>query len=409
MDLFEKINRAFGGWYEGLFGQSDDVRPKDILRKILVAMEEHRKEGFDSKIYVPNQYVLEIAVDDEEEKEYLLSFLDREELETALRRYCQQNNYHVRGGLDFTIKEIEAQPDSRKREKVRVRCRYDSKITASKIEPAAGQAPPEPAPVEIDDQPTVFEVAGDSDSGTVPAVALATLEVRTSGKPSYEVTMARGALAIGRSARAGNHIVLESDGMVSRRHARVEMESDGRFTLYDLETTNGTKVNGRRVSNAVLNSGDEIELGATRILFRQHEYSEPEGDSGPHRPTTQQPSSRARSMTIQRPNDPTTQRPARPARLVLLDGDEIAEEFVLASETVVGRALTNDIVLHDRSVAARHARLRRGEPFTLESLASDARTTVNGMTLSNGSPSHLTDGDRIELGRIALRFEGDRR
>src|ERR1043165_10210986 len=107
MEIFERINRAFGGWYEGLFGASDDVRPKDILRKILVALEENRKEGFDSKIYVPNQYVLEIAVDDEEEKEYLLSFLDREELETAIRRYCQQNNYHIRGGLDFTIKRSE--------------------------------------------------------------------------------------------------------------------------------------------------------------------------------------------------------------------------------------------------------------------------------------------------------------
>ena len=84
MDLFEKINRSFGSWYEGLFGGGDDVRPKDILRRIIAAMEDHRKEGFDSKVYVPNQYVLEINVLDEEEKQYLLSFLDRDELEVAL-------------------------------------------------------------------------------------------------------------------------------------------------------------------------------------------------------------------------------------------------------------------------------------------------------------------------------------
>src|SRR2546430_8869302 len=93
MDLFEKINRSFGAWYEGLFGAGDDVRPKDILRRILAALEDNRKEGFDNRIYVPNQYVLEIAVDDEEEKDYLLSFLDRDELEAAVRRYCQQNHY----------------------------------------------------------------------------------------------------------------------------------------------------------------------------------------------------------------------------------------------------------------------------------------------------------------------------
>src|SRR5215831_13772590 len=132
MEIFEKINRAFGGWYEGLFGGSDDVRPRDILRRILTAMEEHRKEGIDGKVYVPNQYILEIAVVDEEEKEYLLSFLDREELETAIRRYCQQNHYHIRGSLDFTIKEVEPQQGERRREKVRVRCRYDSKLAAMK-------------------------------------------------------------------------------------------------------------------------------------------------------------------------------------------------------------------------------------------------------------------------------------
>src|SRR5438552_703942 len=121
MEIFEKVNRAFGSWYEGLFGGSDDVRPKDILRRIFVAMEENRKEHLDDKIYVPNHYILEIAVDDEEEKEYLRSFLVREELETAIRRYCKQNRYEVRGGLEFTIREVEPDPEARRREKVRVR------------------------------------------------------------------------------------------------------------------------------------------------------------------------------------------------------------------------------------------------------------------------------------------------
>src|ERR1041385_6457164 len=142
MELFEKINRAFGGWYEGLFGASSDVRPKDVLRQILTAMEEHRKQGFDDRIYVPNQYILEISVDDEEEKEYLLSFLERDELETAVRRYCDQNHYAIRGGLDFTIKEVERQAGTK--EKVRIRCRYNREIAAPVPPP-----PVEPAPEPI--------------------------------------------------------------------------------------------------------------------------------------------------------------------------------------------------------------------------------------------------------------------
>src|ERR1044071_2011104 len=151
MEIFEKINRGFGGWYEGLFGGSDDVRPRDILRRILTALEEHRKEGIDGKVYVPNQYILEISVDDEEEKEYLLSFLDREELEAAIRRYCQQNHYNVRGGLDFTIKEVESPQDGKRREKVRVRCRYDSKLAAEKPSPPPEPMEAERMPVEVPD------------------------------------------------------------------------------------------------------------------------------------------------------------------------------------------------------------------------------------------------------------------
>src|SRR5947209_3642282 len=143
MDLFEKFNRSFGSWYEGLFGGSDDVRPKDILRLILAAIEDNRKEGFDNRVYVPNQYILEIAVNDEEEKEYLLAFLDRAELEAAIRRCCKQNNYHIRGPLEFTVKEVDDPAIASKRgEKVRVRCRYNSRIAGPEAAPAL-QAPPQ--------------------------------------------------------------------------------------------------------------------------------------------------------------------------------------------------------------------------------------------------------------------------
>ena len=181
MDLLEKINRSFGAWYEGLFGGADDVRPKDILRRILGAMENNRKEGFDNKIYVPNQYILEINVHDEEEKEYLLSFLNKDELEAAIRRYCAQNHYQIRGALDFTVREVdesEAIP-GRKGEKVRVRCRYDSKVTA----PEAAK----PAGIPYDDR-TVASIhhQNDLEDGTVASGSICAgqqpLQVRHSAR-----------------------------------------------------------------------------------------------------------------------------------------------------------------------------------------------------------------------------------
>jgi hypothetical protein len=284
MDLFEKINRSFGSWYEGLFGGGDDVRPKDILRRIIAAMEDHRKEGFDNRVYVPNQYVLEINVHDEEEKQYLLSFLDRDELEVALRRYCQQNHYHIRGTLDFTIKEVEEleAENNGKREKVRVRCRYDTKVTApeAKAEFSLPQGPSVPgmaalSPAAHEDR-TVASTWGDHDmeEGTVPSVSSAALIVYAPDRPPHRFAIARGAISIGRSPRVGNDLVIESDGQLSKRHARIEMDADGRFTLYDLGSTNGTKVNGRRVDNRTLHDNDEITLGATRITFQQQGRTE---------------------------------------------------------------------------------------------------------------------------------------
>lgn len=397
MDLFEKINRAFGSWYEGLFGGSDDVRPKDILRKILVALEEHRKEGFDNKIYVPNQYILEIAVDDEEEKEYLLSFLDRDELQQAIHRYCRQNNYHVRGALDFTIKEVERTPEERRRDKIRVRCRYDSKLAAQKPiatsmeSRAAGMRPASLRDAE-DEHPTVAAVrfVDDSDYATVPSVATARLRIYPQGNPPYEVPIARQSVTIGRSARAGNDVVLSEDGQVSRRHARIEREIDGRFTLYDLDTTNGTRVNGRKIDNCTLSSGDEILIGATRIVFTQdspadEESAAPNAFGG--RPLRHE------------------EAVMRKARLIMEDDTGDLDEFVLASETLIGRGVTNDIVLADRSVATRHARIVRGKPCTVEALDAENPTLLNGAALQPGEPAPLRSGDRIRMGGMTFRFE----
>ncbi len=279
MDLFEKINRSFGSWYEGLFGGGgDDVRPKDILRRILAAMEDNRKEGFDNRVYVPNQYVLEINVHDDEEKDYLLSFLDRGELESAIRRYCKQNNYVIRGALDFTIKEVDDPELNDKRgEKVRVRCRYNTKITgpetaspASAAEKFAANGSRGHADADGEDR-TVASVSRqmeDEEGGTVPAVTRAALVVYAPDRPPFRYGIARGNVTIGRS-KSGNDLTVDNDGQISKRHARIELDADGKFTVYDLGSTNGTKVNGRRVENRTLNDGDEILVGTTRLVFQQ--------------------------------------------------------------------------------------------------------------------------------------------
>jgi two-component system, cell cycle response regulator len=59
------------------------------------------------------------------------------------------------------------------------------------------------------------------------------------------------------------------DGSISRRHCRVERDdATGRYVLVDLGSTNGTRVNGSRVTGSVpLAEGDKIFLGASVLKF----------------------------------------------------------------------------------------------------------------------------------------------
>jgi pSer/pThr/pTyr-binding forkhead associated (FHA) protein len=58
------------------------------------------------------------------------------------------------------------------------------------------------------------------------------------------------------------------DESISREHAIVALdEATGVYTLEDLQSTNGSKVNGKRVRSAELAHGDEIEIGHTHFKF----------------------------------------------------------------------------------------------------------------------------------------------
>ncbi len=59
-----------------------------------------------------------------------------------------------------------------------------------------------------------------------------------------------------------------ADAGVSRRHAEVRRGADNTWIVSDLGSTNGTKVNGLRISAArQLEDGDEITVGSTSVRF----------------------------------------------------------------------------------------------------------------------------------------------
>jgi pSer/pThr/pTyr-binding forkhead associated (FHA) protein len=63
-----------------------------------------------------------------------------------------------------------------------------------------------------------------------------------------------------------SNLVLE-DGYTSTQHAQVGMDHFGNCRLYDRNSTNGTFVNGVRVTEVVLDHGMSVRIGSTELRF----------------------------------------------------------------------------------------------------------------------------------------------
>jgi len=119
------------------------------------------------------------------------------------------------------------------------------------------EAKPDTKPFSYDDaQPMGTEVM-------LPTISSAWLLVQEGemADKRYEI---RGAVtSIGTSA--DNDIVLE-DKAVSRHHAKIRIEGQ-KYFVYDLASTNGTKVNDRKITKKWIKEGDSIEIGHTKMIF----------------------------------------------------------------------------------------------------------------------------------------------
>jgi pSer/pThr/pTyr-binding forkhead associated (FHA) protein len=97
---------------------------------------------------------------------------------------------------------------------------------------------------------------------TAPPAALV---IRTGGFEGMRFELTGHETLIGRNPTTD--ITLLDEG-ISREHALILYdEEDGRYVIEDLQSTNGTKVNGKRVRTARLSAGDEIQIGHTVFDF----------------------------------------------------------------------------------------------------------------------------------------------
>lgn len=88
--------------------------------------------------------------------------------------------------------------------------------------------------------------------------------------------------------------------------------------------------------------------------------------------------------------------------LIIMAGDDIAHRYALDQpQFIIGRIPGSDIILNDRKVSRRHARLLVTNTVDIEDLQSTNGTYVNNEQISK---ARLLDGDLITIGKTVLKF-----
>ncbi len=249
MSVLRSLESKIASLVEGTFSRAfrSEVRPVEIARKLAREMEEHKSMSV-SRTYVPNEYRVYLSPRDRERfadyedaltselAGYLLEHARREQLALMSRPVVEFETDDRLGLGEFGIQTRVISPDH-----------------------------------EDDEEPVAQESGRTMIYSTAGRVA-EPLEERARARQHTALLVTDGrrlvvgadGVTIGRSRQCD---VTLDDPNISRSHAEVRPRG-GSWVLTDLGSTNGSRLNGRRIDGSeVLKPGDEIELGTSRIRF----------------------------------------------------------------------------------------------------------------------------------------------
>ena len=248
MSVLRNLESKIAGLVEGTFGRvfKSEVRPVELARKLSREMDEHKTVSL-KRTYVPNEYVIWLSPEDrsryagmeesvaDELAGHLLEHARRERYALAARPKIAWNTDDRLGLGEFGIQARLVRPGADEGE----------------VEQAAHGRTMVHSSAERIQEPL----------GQERRARRGRAFVHAEGK---RLPVGSAGAVLGRSRDCD--IVLE-DTNVSRRHAEIRPAATG-WTVADLGSTNGVRVNGRPASGVVaLSAGDRLELGTAPMTF----------------------------------------------------------------------------------------------------------------------------------------------
>jgi hypothetical protein len=250
--VLQRFEKRLEGLVEGAFAKvfKGVVHPVEILNAMQREAEAHKAILAGGRTLVPNRYVIDLSPYDHSRLAPYAAAL-AQELAQSQAEFIGEQAWTVYGDVIVEIERGDGLDTGMFR------------VTAEVY--TGGDVAPAPAPAYEPPPPGYppYEQAGGYPGGPPPGGGPARNARLVSGD-GRTYPLAIGSTVIGRGDQANLRL---PDVGISRRHARLDFDG-AQVVLTDLGSTNGTMVNGQRVSAVALNPGDMIQLGTTTLTFR---------------------------------------------------------------------------------------------------------------------------------------------
>lgn len=252
VSVLQRFEKRLEGLVEGAFAKvfKGVVHPVEILNAMQREAEAHKAILVGGRTLVPNRYVIDLSPYDHSRLAPYAAAL-AQELAQSQAEFIGEQAWTVYGDVIVEIERGDGLDTGMFRVSAEV---YTADQPQQQHYDAAPSYPP----------PPYAQPAGMPPAAPPPSAGAAGRNVRLVSGDGRTYPLAIGQTVIGRGDQANMRL---PDVGISRRHARLDFDG-AQVVLTDLGSTNGTMVNGQRVSSVALNPGDMIQLGTTTLTFR---------------------------------------------------------------------------------------------------------------------------------------------